>query len=42
MIETANCVVKNLDADLLDEDHQLMTEEALQALRDRVNVACLS
>jgi len=42
MVETANCVVKNLDADLLDEDHQLMTEEALQALRDRVNVACLS
>ncbi|MCH1487817.1 MAG: cell division protein ZipA, partial [Pseudomonadales bacterium] len=42
MVETANCVVKNLDAELLDEDHQPLTEEALQALRDRVNVACLS
>ena len=42
MVETANCVVKNLDAELLDEDHQLMTEEGLQALRDRVNVACYS
>ena len=31
MIETANCLVSNLDATLLDEDHTKATQKALKA-----------
>ncbi|NNC55419.1 MAG: cell division protein ZipA [Pseudomonadales bacterium] len=35
MLETANCVVKNLDAELLDEHHQIASVALLESLRDR-------
>ncbi|MBT8139377.1 MAG: cell division protein ZipA [Gammaproteobacteria bacterium] len=35
MLETANCVVKNLDAELLDEHHQPASVALIESLRDR-------
>ncbi|MGB5326113.1 MAG: cell division protein ZipA [Pseudomonadales bacterium] len=35
MLETANCVVKNLDAELLDEHHQPASIQMLENLRER-------
>ena len=36
MIETANCLVSNLDATLLDEDHTRATQKSIKAYRSRV------
>lgn len=36
MLETANCLVKNLDAKLLDESHQLLNDAMLSTYRSRV------
>lgn len=36
MIETANCLVKNLDASLLDEDHSTASLQVINHYRDRV------
>lgn len=36
MIETANCLVKNLDALLLDEDHSTASLQVINHYRDRV------
>ena len=36
MIETANCLVSNLDATLLDEDHNGATQKSIKAYRSRV------
>ena len=36
MIETANCLVKNLDARLLDEEHSTATLQVINHYRDRV------
>lgn len=36
MIETANCLVSNLDATLLDEDHTGATQKSIKAYRSRV------
>ena len=36
MLETANCVVKNLDAILLDESHSTATLQVLNLYRERV------
>lgn len=37
MLETANCVVKNLDAELLDEHHQTASVREIEALRSRAH-----
>lgn len=36
MIETANCLVKNLNAVLLDEDHSTATLQVINLYRDRI------
>ncbi len=36
MIETANCLVSNLDASLFDEDHRGATQKSIKAYRSRV------
>ncbi len=36
MIETANCLVKNLDAVLLDEDHSTATLQVVNQYRERI------
>ena len=42
MLETANCVVNNLDAELLDENHDSATPKVLDELRERVKSVCIS
>tara|TARA_B100000767_G_scaffold258072_1_gene266474 strand:- start:1619 stop:2389 length:771 start_codon:yes stop_codon:yes gene_type:complete len=37
MIETANCLVSNLDATLLDEDHTAASTKSIKAYRSRVS-----
>ncbi len=40
MLETANCLSKNLDAELYDENHQPLTPQVIDDYRQRVRAFC--